>query len=55
MKLKYIIVELKYELVKQATNTRESSVICSMSGTGPINSTLFLGFVDNLNRFSNYK
>lgn len=55
MKLKYIILELKCELVKQATNTREYSVICSIPGTGQINSALFLGFVGNLNRFSNYK
>lgn len=48
-------MKLKYELVKQATNTREYSVICSIPSTGQINSALFLGFVGNLNRFSNYK
>lgn len=49
------IENVKYQLVKQAAVKPEYPILCSIPGSGRLNSALLLGFVGNLNRFKSYK
>nr|WP_269448276.1 transposase [Limosilactobacillus agrestis] len=49
------IENVKYELIKRGAVKPEYSILCSIPGSGRLNSALLLGFVGNLNRFKTYK
>ncbi|WP_269449210.1 transposase [Limosilactobacillus agrestis] len=42
-------------MISNSGGTRQYSILCSIPGSGRLNSALLLGFVGNLNRFKTYK
>lgn len=49
------IALVKKQLIRLATSLPEFKLICSIPGTGQLNTALLLGFTGNLKRFDNYK